>query len=226
MFHGSVRIRIPHIKLPPVIAAVVDATQALAAGVPVRRVIHQDRFGVESRVDHHRLAKPALRPGSWADRFVVMPAASCAEGCCNWWWVVRIGRNSPASKETSLAHRARVTSYASLVFLLSLLLLPPSPQQEKDTSNNGCNSSNATDNTSDNSTGVIGAFASGLRLRCILCRLIDDGPRNNGTAFGDDLNTRRRLSCNRGNDGPEGGGRAVGRFRLDAILAYIDVAEY
>jgi hypothetical protein len=53
------RVGIPYIELPPVIAAVVEASETFAAEVAAGK--RHDRVRVEPRVDHEGLTIPSIR---------------------------------------------------------------------------------------------------------------------------------------------------------------------
>lgn len=122
-------------------------------------MVHQYCLWVEPRIDHHRLAVSALRSRGWADGFVVVPAASIAKVRSDRRWVLRVVCNTTSSKQTRLAHCARVTCDACLIFLLGALLLPPSPQEEEDATNDCCDGSNTSDDASHYSPSVAGTTA-------------------------------------------------------------------
>jgi len=90
-------------------------------------MIHKHGFWVEARIDNQRLAVSALGSGNRADRFIVVPAASMADGSGNWGWVLWVCREGSSSKQTGLAHCTCVTRDASLLVLLGPLLLLSSP---------------------------------------------------------------------------------------------------
>lgn len=177
-------------------------------------MVHQYCLWVEPRIDHHRLAVPALRTRDWTNGLVVVSAATIADVCGDRWWVVRVGRNAASPKQTMFAHGTCVPCNTCLVFLLGTLLLPPSPQEEEDATHDCCDGSDTSNNTSHNSASVVGATAG---RRCLLGgfgRLIDDRTCNDGTALRDDLHTSGRRGGRRVDNRLKSRGRFVIRGGL------------
>lgn len=192
----SVWVRVPHVELPPKVAAVVNAAQTVTAAVPECRVVHQYSLWVQSRVDHHRLAVSTLRSGDWTDRLIVVAAATMADVGSDRGRVMMISCDRSASEQTSLTHCTCVPCDACLMFLLGSLLLLPSPQEEKNATYNGSDTSDASDDAPNNGPSIARATAGSPRLRCSSTRLEDNSSGNHSTTFSDNLNV-----------GGHGGGR-------------------
>lgn len=101
-----------------------------------------------------------------------------------------ISRYTASSEQARFAHCARVACDAGFMFLLGVLLLPSSPQEEKDATHDGGNGSDTSDNASNYSASVTGAIAGRRSLLSGFGGLIDDSACDDGTALRDDLYAR------------------------------------